>query len=343
MAFKRKGLNKQKLTLGVEGDILVQNRSIIFLLVVLIFVVAFFGTSVNSNVASLKGDFNSLNATIFGIYNNNQFSEVIGEISDSVFLILTPPTTSSDGINVGDTYVDDNGVYWNKGTGFAVSDDGWIITAGHVIRDVKDPRQMKVLLFDERGNETEFQVEFGSSFDGYDLGILKVQGKTKPVTLSNSLELLPVGSKVGFTGFPSQEDQSAKITHDGIISHSEFKIVNNNALPEYNIHSFVNSGQSGGPVFLADSGEVVGFIISRKRASQLPQISYADKESLPQDVTTQLLADIYNRQNEMYNLLANEISVKTQMGVGVVVGINQDVVNQLISQLSSQQQSTQSP
>jgi len=93
-----KNLNKSKGKSRIGEIILVQNKGILALLLILIIFVVFVGTStlisfksVSEDVNYIRTDISSLNQTVRGLFNNQKFSEVIDDIEDSVFLILTKP------------------------------------------------------------------------------------------------------------------------------------------------------------------------------------------------------------------------------------------------------------
>lgn len=313
-----------------------QNKWVILLLLLILFAVATVGYTLNERI-------NTLSDQIQGVYNNEDFSDAIQSISASVYMIIKIPADQEDQSSMSNIYVDDTGQVWGKGTGFAVTEDGWLVTAKHVIDDAS---QLYALTFDSEGKEKRYRVIYNAIHKDHDLGVVKIQTDTTPLDFTDSNKLLDVGYKVGFIGFPSAEEPYAKIVHDGIISHAKFRGPAGELLPEYKIHAFVNKGHSGGPVFLADSGEVIGFISARKKASNLPQI---DKKTPPisQDTIDNLLESkeetvkllgfvlqnqnlMSDQQNQMYNLLSTEISTKTQMGVGIVVGLNQGVMNHIV-------------
>jgi len=282
--------------------------------------------AINSSIEELKSSIDSLN-------NNKGYSEAIRSVSESVYMIIKRPLDPDDSANTGSIYIDSQNLSWSKGAGFAVSDDGWIITAKHVVDNAEE-----VMIISYENGKEEYPLRHITRHTVLDLAILKIDKVTKPVTINDAVNKLPRGYKVGFIGFPS-EAEGAKIAHDATISYGAYQ---DNGFPIYNIHAFVNKGHSGGPVFLADGGGIIGFITSRAKASNLPHAEfsseYVDINALPQDDTTLLFlanlfnrqTEMFNRQTEMYNLLRTEVSDKTQMGVGVVIGLNKATVDNLI-------------
>ncbi|MCK5630115.1 MAG: trypsin-like peptidase domain-containing protein [Nanoarchaeota archaeon] len=300
------------------------------IIIILLLVMLSFSVFVGGNRISNKVDNLVINLTdkIEGIYNNEDFSKSIENISKSIYMIVKQPLDPQDGLTMGNIYTDSEGIEWSKGTGFAITNDGWLVTAKHV---VDNSNAIIVLDFDANGVEHQYTIKSRGMDPVHDIALIKIDKETIPVKITTSNDLLPIGFKIGFIGFPSNEDQSAKIAHDGIISYAKFKGELGHQLPEYNVHAFVNGGQSGGPVFLADTGEVIGIISARAIASNLAPAKYIDPLSFEENDARRLLAEIYNRQSEMYNLLSKEVSEKTQMGVGVVVGFNKETLDRVIS------------
>ena len=69
---------------------------------------------------------------------------------------------------------------------------------------------------------------------------------------------MKVGTKIAFTGYPLYGP--VQVTHEGIISFTG----GYNNKPLITVNSFVNKGNSGGPLFLSDTGEVIGVINARE-------------------------------------------------------------------------------
>ena len=330
----KESLNKDRVIHNKKGDYIQADTvgKLVILAIVLFLVMPVITIyAINSNV---DGKLSELKVSIESLNNNKGYSQAIKSVSDSVYMIIKHPVEPQDTANMGSIYTDSKNVSWKKGTGFAVSRDGWILTAKHVVDNADDIRVVSY----ENGKEETYSILYIQQDGVLDLAILKINKTTKSVTIYDVGEKFPAGSKVGFIGFPSDKD-GAKIAHDATISYGDY---GDSGFPIYNVHAFVNGGHSGGPVFLADSGEVIGFITSRAKASNLPDGEYTKEyvylSKLPQEDQTLLFlanmfnrqTEMFNRQTEMYNLLKTEVSDKTQMGVGVVIGINRATVESMI-------------
>lgn len=133
------------------------------------------------------------------------------------------------------------------GSGFIVSDDGYILTNNHVI-DGAD--QIFVRLSDRRELEAQLIGRDPSS----DLAVLKVEAKDLPTVEIGNSEKLKVGEWVVAIGSPFGFDYSVTA---GIVSAKGRSLPNENYVPFIQTDVAINPGNSGGPLFNLD-GEVVG-------------------------------------------------------------------------------------
>ena len=145
----------------------------------------------------------------------------------------------------------------SSGSGFVLTQDGFIVTNHHVIDGATS---VKVTLYD---GESYDATVIGSDSD-YDIAVLKIDATgLTPVTLGDS-SLLNVGDHVLALGNPLGELTFS--ASEGIAS-SVNRTINVSGIPFHMIQvtCAVNPGNSGGPLFNA-YGEVVG-IVSAKYSS----------------------------------------------------------------------------
>ena len=133
------------------------------------------------------------------------------------------------------------------GSGFIVSDDGYILTNNHVI-DGAD--QIFVRLNDRRELEAKLIGHDPSS----DLALLKVEASNLPTVEIGNSEKLKVGEWVVAIGSPFGFDYSVT---PGIVSAKGRSLPNENYVPFIQTDVAINPGNSGGPLFNLD-GKVVG-------------------------------------------------------------------------------------
>jgi len=134
------------------------------------------------------------------------------------------------------------------GSGFIISDDGYVISNYHV---VKDAEEIIVRLSDRR----EFVAHIVGTDPRSDLAVLKVESETPlpSLKLGKSSEL-DVGEWVLAIGSPFGFDHSVTA---GIVSAKGRSLPNENYVPFIQTDVAINPGNSGGPLFNLD-GEVVG-------------------------------------------------------------------------------------
>ena len=136
------------------------------------------------------------------------------------------------------------------GSGFIISDDGYIITNHHVIEGASS---IEVAMFDG----TKYDAELVGYDESNDVAVLKIDAKNlTPVVLGDSDELL-VGDSVVAIGNPLGE-LTFSLTA-GTVSALDRKITMSNGLSMDLIQTdcAINSGNSGGALFNL-YGEVIG-------------------------------------------------------------------------------------
>jgi serine protease Do len=138
------------------------------------------------------------------------------------------------------------------GSGFILSEDGYIITNNHVVDGAEE---ITVHLTDRR----EFRAEVIGLDEPSDLALLKIDAEGLPFVKMGDSDLLRVGDWVLAIGSPFGLEFSAAA---GIVSAKGRSVPGNNR-SNYNYMSFIqtdvaiNQGNSGGPLFNLD-GEVIG-------------------------------------------------------------------------------------
>lgn len=133
------------------------------------------------------------------------------------------------------------------GSGFIISQDGYVITNHHV---VKDAEEIIVRLNDRR----EFVAELIGSDERSDIAVLKIEATSLPILKLGDSSNLKVGEWVLAIGSPFGFDASVTA---GIISAIGRSLPNENYVPFIQTDVAINPGNSGGPLFNLD-GEVIG-------------------------------------------------------------------------------------
>ena len=154
------------------------------------------------------------------------------------------------------------------GSGFLISDDGYIITNYHV---VSDTAKLKV----ELNDKTKKDIEIIRTSKLYDLALLKVdltdKSDLKPFNLNKSKDF-ELATKVYAVGTPTAQDLSQSVTQgiiSGIRSNSDTtttKLIQTDAS--------VNSGNSGGPL-INKNGTVLGIVSSKVKGFSVEGVAFA--------------------------------------------------------------------
>jgi serine protease Do len=135
----------------------------------------------------------------------------------------------------------------SSGSGFLISEDGYILTNFHVI---KDADKIIVALSDRR----EMEAELVGGDPRSDLALLKIEADDLPyLTLADS-DQLKAGEWVLAIGSPFGFDYSVTA---GIVSAKGRSLRSETYVPFIQTDVAINPGNSGGPLFNLD-GEVVG-------------------------------------------------------------------------------------
>ena len=143
----------------------------------------------------------------------------------------------------------------NQGTGFIISEDGYVITNYHLVRNAEE---IIVRLQDRR----ELKAEVVGTDEGSDMALIKVEASDLPVVRKGSSADLEVGEWVLAIGAPFGFEHTVTA---GIVSAKERSLPNESYVPFIQTDVAINPGNSGGPLFNMD-GEVVGInsqIVSR--------------------------------------------------------------------------------
>ncbi len=133
------------------------------------------------------------------------------------------------------------------GSGFIISDDGYILTNHHVIDKAE---KVLVRLNDRR----EIEAKIIGSDQRSDVALLKVDAEDLPALEIGSSSDLEVGEWVLAIGSPFGFDSTVTA---GIVSAKERALPGDSYVPFIQTDVAINPGNSGGPLFNLD-GEVVG-------------------------------------------------------------------------------------
>ncbi|MGQ4877337.1 DegQ family serine endoprotease [Billgrantia sp. LNSP4103-1] len=167
------------------------------------------------------------------------------------------------------------------GSGFVISEDGYIMTNAHVVEGADE---ILVRLNDRR----ELEAELIGADTQTDVALLKVEASDLPTLRMGDSDELRVGEWVAAIGSPFGFDHSVTA---GIISAINRTLPRDAYVPFIQTDVAINPGNSGGPLFNLD-GEVVGINAQIfTRSGGFMGVSFAIPINVAMDVASQLRDD----------------------------------------------------
>ena len=195
---------------------------------------------------------------------------------------------------------------WNQyqfsasGSGFIVSEDGYIITCQHV---VEGANKFTVSLY----NGTEYEATYIGGDKLYDVAVLKIEAEgLRTVALGDSDGLI-VGEDAIVIGNPLSLTFSVT---KGIISATDrvIDVDENDTISVFQLDAAVNSGNSGGPVFNS-RGEVIGLVDAKYAAEGVEGLGFAVPINQVMDVAEDLISFGYVTGRPYFGISASTASV----------------------------------
>jgi len=228
---------------------------------------------------------------------DNKFVDLnagFNSLSDSVNLISSAQTSLEDELGSlrAKTSADFSGIIEqeikgvvtiktdvSQGSGFLITDDGYVITNAHVLVGA---RLANIYTYDNKVYPADF-IGYDSEMD---LALLKIEGDFDELEFGDSDEVR-IGEKVLALGNPFGLSFTAT---EGIISAMDRK--GNNELPYYfQTDVSLNPGNSGGPLINTD-GEVIG--INNFKVAGAEGLGFALESNYAFDTINQIAEDNLN-------------------------------------------------
>lgn len=198
-----------------------------------------------------------------------------------------------------------------RGTGFVVGDGLTIATNAHVLPPLAaaEGQETLVVLLREGEAVRQREVRVEAIDRDHDLALLKLSGPALPALVLRGSESVREGQEIAFTGFPIGGVLGySPVTHHGVIAaitpivlpagnvgdlnEKSIRRLRSGSFRVFQLDATAYPGNSGGPMYDAETGEVLGiinmvFVKSTKEAVlQHPSgISYA----IPADYLVELL------------------------------------------------------
>ena len=212
------------------------------------------------------------------IYYNLALKQVVGINSDIT-------TTNVWGMQVQGSV---------SGTGFVISEDGYILTNYHVIEDAYNTNSPITVMFSSESgyDTTEYTAEVIGFERNNDVAVIKIDATgLSAATLGSSSDLL-VGDTVYAVGNPLGE-----LTYSmtpGIVSATDRVITTEEGrMNMFQISAAVNEGNSGGPVYNA-YGQVVGIVTAKPNTSSSGTSTEGIGFAIPIDDAVRIADEVIN-------------------------------------------------
>ena len=167
-----------------------------------------------------------------------------------------------------------------RGTGFVVGNGTLVATNAHVVPDNLDSATGEILMIiapASRHGPEQRVAKLTVTDASHDLALLRIEGAPLPAMTLQSGDHVREGQSVAFTGFPIGSVLGlSPVTHRGIISAitqiaipgatasqlnaKVVKRLKSGSFEVYQLDGTAYPGNSGGPLFEVEKGEVVGII-----------------------------------------------------------------------------------
>ena len=193
----------------------------------------------------------------------------------------------------------------SSGSGFVISEDGYIVTNYHVIEGATT---LTVIT----NNEEEYPATVVGYDEGNDFALIKVNvtGWT-PVKLGSSDDLI-VGDQVVAIGNPLGEITNSLTV--GYISVKDRDVtIDNSIINMLQTDTAINPGNSGGPLFKM-KGEVIGITTAKYSGNAVESIGFA----IPIDDVSQMITELLEKGFISAPYMGVQITNQTD-GIGVYV------------------------
>ena len=208
-----------------------------------------------------------------------------------------------------------------KGSGFILTEDGYIMTNHHVVEDaIRGGYDIEVLMYDG----SEYSARVVGYAEENDVAVIKIDATgLSPVTLGDS-DSMKVGEAVYAVGNPTGELEFSMT--DGMISATdrELAVRDGNSYRILNLFqttAAINGGNSGGPMYNS-RGEVIGIATAGGDSSQVEALFFAIPINDAASIANDLISDGYVRGKAYMGILRpSTLEASKAQYYGIVPGV----------------------
>lgn len=188
-----------------------------------------------------------------------------------------------------------------SGSGFIISEDGYIMTNAHVIASASS---VKVVLSD---GISEYNAVIVGEDDRSDLAILKIEATGLQAAELGNSDRLEVGEVVVAIGNPYGMELAGTVT-DGIVSALNRKIeMNGGFMTLIQTNASINPGNSGGPL-VNSYGQIIGITSSKLVATEFEGIGFAIPINYATSITEELISYGYIKTRAYIGIQGSELT-----------------------------------
>lgn len=190
-------------------------------------------------------------------------------ISQNIITTDTVQNSLPSYVTIRDFYTLENDNNKNIGGGVLISEDGYILTAYHVVEN-QIRTDITVKETSKTYSSLNGEVTLIKYDEDLDLALLKINADTKfQFSSFGDSDLMKVGDKVFAIGSPSPNSSPRPgIVSTGIVSLNIIVVSESGIeIPAFHIDAAINPGNSGGPLFNAE-GKLIGIILQKSFKEQ---------------------------------------------------------------------------
>lgn len=154
------------------------------------------------------------------------------------------------------------------GSGFAITNDGYILTNYHVISGERAGNYKQFVVVLPNGKEVEAKVVRVNPSN--DLALLKIEEQLEMAFLLSEEKVFDILDEVYAVGAPASVDLGNTVTL-GILSNERI----GDGVDKLQLNISVSPGNSGGPVFLRENAALIGVISSKLAGKNMEGVAFA--------------------------------------------------------------------
>ena len=208
-----------------------------------------------------------------------------------------------------------------SGSGFIITDDGYILTNFHVVDGAE---KIEVEMYDG----DKYKAELIGYDDSNDIAVLKIDATgLNPVTFADS-DSIAVGDTVYAVGNPLGELDFTMTT--GMVSALDRTITTEeNYVPinMFQIDAAVNPGNSGGPVYNA-AGQVIGVVTAKTSATGVEGLGFAVPANDAVNIANELMENGFVVSRVQLGITTRTLSSSAARYYGQAAGVYVVAVNE---------------